>query len=170
MKRFSAFLLLFLFICCGGTGMVEIGINDGPEKATLAGAGDIGMRVLRIDIPESDDYTVLWEGEQAVRVSVESSDFISVTNRFLEIEPGSYEDMRITVDSVRHIQDTIEVMLVDTVCQFVADAFTAIVIEEDDEFQLVVGINTPLWFDPGNQEIRPGHVVFEGATLKIYYD
>lgn len=170
MKRFFALLLLFLFICCGGTGMVEIGINDGPEKATLAGAGDIAMRVLRIDIPESGAYTVLWEGEQEVLVSVESSDFISVTNRYLDIEPGSYENVRVTVDSVRHVQDTIEVMLVDTAYQFVADAFTDIVIEEDDEFQLVVGINTPLWFDPGSQEIRPGHVAFEGATLKIYYD
>ena len=170
MKRFFAFLLLFLFICCGGTGMVEIGINDGPEKATLGTAGDIAMRVLRIDIPESGGYTVLWEGEQAVRVSVESSDFVSITNRELEIEPGAYDDIRVTVDSVRHVQDTLEVMLVDTAYQFVADAFTAIVIEEDDQFQLVVGINTPLWFDEVEQEIRQGHVAFEGASLKIYYE
>jgi hypothetical protein len=170
MKRFFATLLLFLFVYCGGTGMVEIGVNDGPEKATLGTAGDISMRVLSIEIPESGGYTVLWDGVQAVRVSIESSDFVSITNRFFEVEPGSYEDIRVTVDSVQHVQDTLVVMLVDTAYQFVADAFTDIVIEENDEFQLVVGINTPLWFDPGNQEIRPGHVAFEGATLRIYYD
>jgi hypothetical protein len=170
MKRFFTFLLLFLFICCGGTGMVEMGMNDGPEKALLGTAGDIAMRVLRIDITESGDYIVLWEGEQAVRVSIGSSDFISITNRFLEIEPGSYENVRVTVDSVRHVQDTVEVMLVDTVYQFEADAFTSIVIEENDEFHLVIGINTPQWFDDVEQEIRQGHVAFEGATLKIFYD
>lgn len=170
MKNFALFLLLII-VACGGTGMVEVGMNDGPARAAaLADQGDLAMRVLSIEIPLGGEYSSLWEGPQDVQVSIGAEDFISISFRYLEIEPGSYDHIRLTVDSVRHVQDTLEVMVVDTSYQFEANAFTSIVIEEDDEFQLVVGVNAAQWFDETAQQIIDGHVAFEGATLKIFYD
>ncbi len=170
MKHFALFLL-FIIVACGGTGMVEVGMNDGPARAVPpADQGDLAMRVHSIEIPLGGEYSVLWQGPQDVQIPIGSEDFFSITFRYIEIEPGSYDHFRLTVDSVRHVQDTLEVMVVDTSYQFEAHAFTSIVIEEDDEFQLVVGINAARWFDEVTQQIIDGHVAFEGATLKIFYE
>ena len=172
MKNFALFLLLII-VACGGTGMVEVGMNDGPARAAvLADQGDLVIRVWSIEIPLGDGYSTLWQGPQDVQVSIGAEDFQSITFRFIEIEPGSYDHFRLTVDSVRHVQDALEVMVVDTSYQFEANAFTSIVIEEDDEFQLVVGVNAARWFDATAQppQIIDGHVAFEGATLKIFYE
>ncbi len=168
MKKFIAFVLPLFIVGCAGTAMVEVGVND--EATLLAGtAGDVGMRVLRIEVPEGDSYNTIWEGVKYVQIPTTSSDFISITENYIEITPDAYQHIRLTVDSVRYVNETTTV-LIETSYQFNANAFTEIVIEENDEFRLVVGIASTTWLDTDSIKIREGFDAFQGATLKISYE
>ncbi len=171
MRKFVFLVLPLLIIGCAGQAMVEVGLNDEESLLLLLGTeGDLAMRLLCIEVPEGADYDTLWQGAKQIQVSINSSDFISITDAYEEISPGSYERMRLTVDSVRFVQEPIDEMLRETSCQFTAQAFSPIVIEEDDEIRLVVSINSDAWFDTDSLKIKEGHEPFEGARLKIYYE
>ena len=168
MRKMFALLLLIIIVSCGGNGAIEVGFNDeGLLRGTL---GDITIWVSKVEFPEDNTYTTLWEGLKEVRVPVNNTDFYSVTDNYTEIVPGEYQNVRVTVDSLIYIKDASHIMLVDTMFQFVAQSLSGIVIEENDEFRVVVNIISDNWFDPESLRIRPGHDPFEGARLKIYYE
>ena len=60
-------------------------------------------------------------------------------------------------------------MLVETSYQFIANAFTQIVIDENDDLQLAITINSSSWLDTDSMKIKGGHELFEGAALRVYY-
>ncbi len=168
MKRIIAAILPILIIGCAGEALVEVGFHDG----TLFDAqyGDITMRVTRIELPEEDAYNTIWEGAKDVAVSVQTEDYVSITDDYISIIPGSYRSLRLTVENVHYVENTIDETLVDTSYQFVANAFSQIVIEENDEFRLAVIINSTAWFDVNTGQIRDGHEAFEDAKLRLYYE
>ena len=167
MKKIAAIVMPLLVLTCAGTGLVEIGVND--EGLVDGPLGWMAMRVQKIEFPEGNSYFTFWEGEQDVTVSLQSANFVTVTNDYQEIDPGSYDHIRLTVDSVRYLDGT-ETIIIDTTVEFNADAFTQIVIEKNDELRLVVNLNTSVWFSPDSVKIRDLHVPFEGASLKIHYE
>lgn len=167
MKIWVCFILPLIIIGCAGQGAIEFGINDGALfDGTL---GDISMTVTRIEMPEGDGYTMVWEGAKEVIVGIQVSDFVSITDRYIEVMSGSYQNIRLTVESVRYIQDSNSVLLVDTSYQFTATAFSALPVEENFDQEFVVGIMSPTWFDIDSLKIREGHEAFQGASLKINY-
>lgn len=167
MKRWIWFILPLLIIGCAGQAVIEFGVNDGALfDGTL---GDISMTVTRIDMPEGDGYVTVWEGANEVAVGIQVSDFVSITDGYVEVTPGSYQNIRLTVESVRYIQDSVSVPLIDTSYQFTATAFTELVVEENDDLEFVVGIMSATWFDVDSLKIKDGHVAFQGASLKIYF-
>jgi hypothetical protein len=103
-------------------------------------------------------------------VELQEGDFVSITNGYEDIEPKAYSNVRITVDSLTHIQQTVTTLVTDTSVTFVAQAFSPIVIGDDDELKLVVAIAAEVWFDEDSVRIIPGHEPFENATLRIYYE
>ena len=167
MKRLVFLILPLIIIGCTGQGAIEFGANDGSLfDGTL---GDIGMTVTRIEMPEGDGYLTIWEGAREVVVALGVADFVSITDRYVEVTPGSYQNVRLTVESVRYIQDTVSVLLIDASYQFIAGAFSELVVDENDDLQFVIGIMSTTWFDSDSLKIRSGHEAFEGATLRIYY-
>jgi len=174
MRKLVALVAPLLIVGCAGQAMVEVGLNDSEFLSFLLWGteGDIVMRVVCIEVPQDGAYDTLWSGAHEVVVPIRDRDFVSITGGDVEISPDSYLRMRLTVDSVRYVDEPVDKMLIDTPYQFTAQAFSAIVIEEDDEFRLVVNINSDAWFDsnPDSLKIREGHEAFEGAQLKIYYE
>jgi hypothetical protein len=85
------------------------------------------------------------------------------------MEPRSYANIRLTVDSLTHIQQTTETLIIDTALTFVAQAFTPIVVSGGDELRLVVSIAAEVWFNDTLPGIIPGHEPFESAALRVYY-
>ncbi|MBA7515123.1 hypothetical protein ES705_07161 [subsurface metagenome] len=166
MKKFVALILPIIIIGCAGQAMVEVGLYD--ESLADAPLGDVMMRVTKIELAEDNTYNTIWESANHVEVAVQSSDFVSITNNYIEITPGSYQSIRLTVDSVCYVSDT-TVMLVETSYQFIANAFSQIVIDENDDLQLAITINSSSWLDTDLMKIKEGHVAFEGAALRVYY-
>ncbi|MCK4453534.1 hypothetical protein KAU59_04175 [candidate division WOR-3 bacterium] len=166
MKKFIALILPIIIISCAGQAMVEVGMYD--ESLAEAPLGDVVMRVTKIELAEDNTYNTIWESANHVEVGVQSSDFVSITNNYVEITPGSYQSIRLTVDSVGYVSDS-TVMLVETSYQFIANAFTQIVIDENDDLQLAITINSSSWLDTDSMKIKGGHELFEGAALRIYY-
>jgi hypothetical protein len=166
MKKWLAVVLPIVIVGCGGDAFVEVGANDG---ALLAGTlGDIGMRVTRIEIPDAGDYVTIWEGAQPVLIAIQTTDFVSITNGYVDIAPGSYANVRVTVDSVWYANDS-SVVLIYTPYTFTATAFSPIVISENQELRLAVYLNSSSWFSIDSLKIREGHEAFEGAGLRISY-
>jgi len=166
MKKFVTLILPIIIIGCAGQAMVEVGLYD--ESLVDAPLGDVVMRVTKIELAEDNTYNTIWESANHVEVTVQSSDFVSITEGSIEITPGSYQSIRLTVDSVCYVSDS-TVMLVETSYQFVANAFTQIVIDENDDLQLAITINSSSWLDTDSMKIKEGHVAFEGAALRVYY-
>ena len=168
MKILFALAALIALVGCGTNASVEFGMND--ETLLDGAAGDLRMRVLRVEIPEGGDYVTAWEGIEPVQVELQESDFASITNGYESVEPRTYSNIRVTVDSLTHIQQTVTTPLIDTALTFVAQAFSPIVISDGDELRLVVAIAAEVWFDEDSIRIAPGHEPFENAALRIYYD
>ncbi len=167
MKRLGFLLLPLIIIGCTGQGAIEFGANDGALfDGTL---GDIAMTVTKIELPEGDGYITVWEGAKELVVALGVADFVSITDRYVELTPGSYQNARLTVESVRYMQDSVSVPLIDASYQFVATAFSELVIEENDDLQFVIGIMSATWFDTDSLKIRNGYEAFQGATLRINY-
>jgi hypothetical protein len=167
MKIFYALLAIIAIVGCGNNASVEFGMND---EALFDGvAGDLRMRVLQIEAAVGGEYTTVWEGPEYVQVELQTSDFASITNGYVDIEPGTYPRVRVTVDSLAHVQQTATVSVVDSAFSFVAEAFTPIVISEGDELELVIVINAETWFNENTGAIIENHYPFEGAGLRIFY-
>lgn len=164
MKKIAALLLPLLIISCGEQAMVEVGLSD--ELYGDATLGDIVMRVTRIELPEDTTYNTIWEGAKLVEVEIQGSEFASITDDYIEISPGSYRSIRLTVDSIRYAGET-TVMLVESSYQFIAETFASFPIEIDDgaEICLIVIIASQNWFDVNSQQLIEGHEPFEGAFL-----
>lgn len=167
MRFFYALLAVVAIVGCGSNASVEFGMND---EALLDGvAGDLRMRVLQIEAEKAGEYTTVWTGQEYVQIELQTSDFASITNGYEDIEPGTYPRVRITVDSLAHIQQTATISVVDTAFSFVAEAFTPVVVSEGDELELVIVINAETWFNENTSVIIENHYAFEGAALRIYY-
>ncbi len=168
MRYFHAILIVGIFVTCAQNATVEIGMNDGP---IIAGAyGDMIIRATKIEAFQNGQYTTIWENSSIVSVPINSSDFYSVSGNYVAIDPGTYKKLRITIDSLNYkVDNTTNVLLLDSVYEFIATAFTDIIIEENDEYRLVIGICSSNWFDSESIKIKQGHQPFEGANLKIYY-
>lgn len=167
MKRWVGFIVMLIIIGCAGQGAIEFGANDGALFDSTF--GDITMTVTKIEMPEGDGYLTVWEGSKEVVVAIGVADFMSITDRYVEVTPGSYQNVRLTVESVRYIQDSVSVVLIDASYQFVATAFSELIVEENDDLQFVVGIMSATWFDADSLKIRDGYEAFQGASLKIYF-
>ena len=162
-----AFISLLMIIACAQNASVEIGFNDG---VLLRGTyGDIIARITRIEVFQDGEFTEIWNGNNIVDIPLNSDDYCSITNGYVTITPGSYKKMRVTIDSLSYKLDNTIVALLDSVYQFTANAFTDIIIEDNDEYRLVISIASTNWFDPDSQKIKIGHQPFEGASLKVYY-
>ena len=166
MKKFVTLILPIIIIGCAGQAMVEVGLYD--ESLVDAPLGDVVMRVTKIELAEDNTYNTIWESANHVEVTVQSSDFVSITEGSIEITPGSYQSIRLTVDSVCYVSDS-TVMLVETSYQFIANAYSQIVIEENDDLQLVITINSSSWLDTDSMKIKEGHELFEGMVLRVYH-
>jgi hypothetical protein len=143
-------------------------MNDrGLLRGTL---GDFVVYVSKIELPEDDIYTTIWTGSSAVAVSVNDDDFMTITEHSIEVSPGSYEQVRVTIDSLYYVQEQISEVLVGTALQFIATAISDVVIEEGDELQLVINIVSDNWFDADSLTVRPGHEAFEGARLQVHHE
>ena len=167
MKRLIYSILLLVIISCAGQGAIEFGMNDAALFESTF--GDIAMTVTKIEMPEGGGYITVWEGAEDVVVAISVADFISITDRYVEVTPGAYQNIRLTVESVRYIQDSISVPLIDGTYEFVATAFSELVVEENDDLQFVVGIMSTTWFDSDSLKIKDGYQAFQGATLRINY-
>jgi hypothetical protein len=168
MRIFYALSVIFAIIGCTSNASIEFGMND--ETLFDAGAGDLRMRALKIEVPDGDTYATVWEGIEYVQIELQTSDFISITNRYIDVEPRTYPRIRLTVDSLTHVQQTVSTLLIDSAFAFTAEAFTPIVVGDGDELKLVVTIGAEVWFDEVSVQIIPGHDPFESAALRIYYD
>ncbi len=167
MKKIYILTVLAIIVGCGGNATVEFGMND--EAIMRGEAGSLAIWVAKIEMPEDDTYSAVWEGSKQVNVEIGGSTFASITDAEIEIVPGSYNSARLTVDSIYYVEGVVNAVVVDTALQFVANALTTIVIEENDQLSLVVNIASTTWFDSGTQQIISGHNPFEGARLRIHY-
>jgi hypothetical protein len=168
MRIIFTLIAIVALIGCGSNASVEFGMND--ETLLDGTAGDLRMRVLRVEIPDGSEYITAWEGFEYVQVELQEGDFVSITNGYEDIEPKAYSNVRVTVDSLTHIQQTVTTLVTDTSVTFVAQALSPIVIGDGDELKLVVAIAAEVWFDEDSVRIIPGHEPFENATLRIYYE
>lgn len=168
MRIFFALVAIIALVGCGSNASVEFGMND--ETLLDGVAGDLRMRVLKVEIPDGSEYITAWESAEYVQVELQEDVFVSITNGYEDIEPKTYSNIRITVDSLTHIQQTVTTPLVDTSITFVAQAFSPVVISDGDELRLVVAIAAQSWFEDSTVSIIPGHEPFENAALRIYYE
>ena len=162
---FAALIPLVLIIGCAGDALVEFGVND--DALIDAPLGDIVMRVLSIDISENGSYTTVWNSGTQVTVPLQTGGYESITDLPVTVIPGTYDHVRVTIDSVRFVSDS-TVTLIDTQYVFDANAFTNIIISENDDLSLVILINSVTWFDAGSGQVTG--VPFDQATLRVYYD
>jgi hypothetical protein len=166
-KIFFAMIPALVFMNCAGTASVEVGLND--EGMTLGLYGDLKMRILEVELFDGESYQTLWEGSTPMTVSIQSADFVSISNGFEVVNPGSFTSARVTVDSLRYADLSTDIMLADTAIVFSASAFTTIEIADGDEMNLVINIKSVNWFDADSIKIKNGKTPFEGAALKVYY-
>ncbi len=158
---------ILMMVACAQNASVELGFNDGPLLRGIY--GDMVVRVTKIEILQSGEFIDIWNNNNIVSIPINDDDYCSITNGYLPLAAGSYKKMRITIDSLSYKIDNTTVILFDSVYQFIANAFTEIVIDENEEYRLVISIASDNWFDPDSQKIKPGHQPFEGASLKVYY-
>jgi|UniRef100_A0A7V3RHI5 hypothetical protein len=164
--RYSLFLII-LIIACAQNASVEVGINDG---AILNGTyGDISVHFTRIEIFQNGSYTDLWNGSNNVNFKINSENFCSITMNYVPVPPGSYRKLRVTIDSLSYVEEGKKTVLLDSSYQFIASAFTDLIIEENGEYRFVINANTTTWFDPDSIKIKNGHQPFENASLKLFY-
>lgn len=168
MRILFTLVAIIALVGCGSNASVEFGMND--ETLLDGAAGDLRMRVLKVEIPDGSEYITAWESVEYVQVELQEDVFVSITNGYEDIEPKAYSNIRITVDSLTHIQQTVTTPLIDTSITFVAQAFSPIVISDGDELRLVVAIAAQSWFEDSTVSIIPGHEPFENAALRIYYE
>ena len=168
MRILWTLVAILAIISCANNALVEFGMND--ETLFDGTAGDLIMRVLKVEIPHGGEYVTVWEGVENVRIELRTDDFVSITNGYEDVEPRAYSNVRITVDSLGHIRQTSTTTLIDTSIVFVAQAFSPIVVGDGDELQLVVVIGAENWFDEDSVRIIPGHEPFENAAFRIYYE
>ncbi len=168
MRILYALLIIVAIIGCGSNASVEFGMND--EALFDGESGDLTMRVLSIEVPDGDTYVTLWEGPEYVPVELKASGFTSITTGYIDVEPRTISRVRVTVDSLTHVQQTSLTLVIEPAFSFIAQAFTPIVIGEEDELRLVIVINAETWFNDSTGEIIQGHDPFEDAALRIYYD
>lgn len=161
----TVLMALIVINGCTSDSFVEFGAND--DVLLDAPLGDIAMRVLRIEVPEGGTYTTVWELGKHVTVPIQTSSFVSITDGPVVIVPGTYGHIRVTVDSVRFMNDS-TVMLIDTTYIFDANAFTNIVIEENEDMSLVINIVSTSWFDANTGTVSG--TPFDQAALRIYYE
>jgi hypothetical protein len=166
-KAFYFVIFIMLAANCAEIGKVEIGFNDDPNY-TAAATGDLAIRVLEIEIGYGSEYTTIWEGSAVADVQIGSQDFFSITNDHVDVTPGSYNRVRVTVDSVSYTTETSVVPVLNTSTQFTASSFSDIEIGTT-EMRLVVTIASANWFDSGSHSVIPGHSLFEGATFRESY-
>lgn len=165
--KFIHISFLLLLIGCAQNATVEIGFND---SAILKGSyGDLIITVSKIEMYQTKEFVEIWSGINKVSVPVGGNDYYSITGGYIPVAPGSYKKLRITIDSLIYKIDNTTVILLDSTYQFIASAFTDILIEDNEEYRLLVSIASTNWFDPVAQKIKTGHQPFEGANLKIYY-
>lgn len=166
MRYLGAVLIpILLFIGCAGEALVEFGAND--DVLFDAPLGDIVMRVLMIEIPEGEAYTTIWDYGKQVVIPVQAGEFVTITDSALSVVPGTYDHVRVTVDSVRYVSDS-TMMLIDTAFVFNANAFTNLIIDENDEMRLVINIVSSSWFDANNVQLIDDP--FNQAALRVYHD
>jgi hypothetical protein len=156
---------LVMIIGCASEAFVEFGAND--DVLLDAPLGDITMRVLRIEVPEGGTYTTVWDLGKHVTVPIQTSSFVSITDGPVVIVPGTYDHVRVTVDSVCYVSDSTTI-LIDTTYIFEANAFTNIVIEENEDMNLVINIISTAWFDTNTGTISG--IPFDQAALRVYYE
>jgi hypothetical protein len=166
-KIIFAMIPALVFMSCAGTASVEVGLND--EGMTLGLYGDLKMKVIMVELFDGEDYQTLFEGSAPVTVSVQTTDYVSISNGYEVVVPGSFTAVRVTVDSLRYVYGSQDTVLVDTTFVFNAAAFTAIEIADGDELNLVINIKSVNWLDPASGTIISGKMPFEGAALKVYY-
>jgi uncharacterized cupin superfamily protein len=168
MKKIGILVALIIIINCADNATVEFGMNDrGLLRGTL---GDFVVYVSKIELPEDNIYTTVWDGSRAIEVSVNDDEFVTITEHYIEVTPGSYEQVRVTIDSLYYVQDQMSELLVGTTLQFTATAISDVIIEEGDELQLVINIVSDNWFDAESLMIKPGYDVFEGARLQVHHE
>jgi hypothetical protein len=167
MRIVFALVAVISLVGCGNNAAVEFGMND--EAVLDSEFGDIGVKIRRIEFPEGDTYNIVWAGAEYVQIELQNSEFVTITNDYTDVTPGTYSSARVTVDSVVYVQETSDTILIDTVFQFTAQTFAPLVIDEGDELQLVVVIASENWFDSDSVRIIPGRHAFQGATLRVHY-
>lgn len=168
MRIYLGIIAVIAIIGCGNNASIEFGMND---VTLLEGAaGDLGMRVLSIEVPDGNEYVPVWEGTEPMIVELETSDFTSITHRHIDVAAGTYNSVRLTIDSLAYIQQTSSTLVFDSSYQFVAQAFTPVVISDGDELRLVVSIAAEIWFDTDSVKIIEGHYPFEGAAMTVFYE
>lgn len=161
-------LLVLAFIGCAGNAKVEIGLID-ESLVGRAPLGDLYMRTLKIELPVNGEYTTVWEGTKPVSVTIQNGTFASITDTKVDVTPDGYKTIRVTVDSLSFTNGTDSTLLVGGITQFVAEAFTEIIVSAGDELTFSINILSQNWFDPDSQKIIPSHNPFEGATLNLRY-
>jgi hypothetical protein len=161
-------LLVLAFVGCASNAQVEVGLID-EALVGRAPLGNLYMRVLKIELPVNGDYTSIWEGTKPVSVAIQNGTFASITDTKVDVAPDRYKTIRITVDSLCFMNGTDSTLLVGGTIQFVAEAFTEIIVSDGDELTFSINIVSQNWFDPDSQKIITNHDPFEGASLKLRY-
>jgi hypothetical protein len=159
-------LLVLVLIGCATNAQVEVGMFD-ESLLAQAPLGDLYMRVTKLELPGAADYETIWEGARWVDVPVQTGVFASITDARVDVVPDSYRRIRITVDSLGITNGIDSIYLVTAVTQFVAEAFTDIIVSDGDELTFAVNIRSDVWLSPDSMKIISGHTAFEGATLKL---
>lgn len=159
--------MVILVVNCANVASVEVGLND--EGLFRGVPGQFVIRVLKIEAKKDEAYSVIWEGSKLLTIPAHTSSFTSITEQYVNIDPGSYKTFRITVDSLVYTKDATNAVLLYTTYQFDANAFSNIIFEADDEHKLVVNIASEQWFDMDSLKIKSRSAPFSGAKLSIYY-
>lgn len=160
-------ILPLLFFNCANPASVEFGFND--ETLLLGAVGEFVISVSKIEAKIEGDYSTIWEGNRTVSVPSGTSDFLSITENTVSIDPGTYRTFKITIDSLKFKQETISTLLIDTNYQFTVNSFSDIIIGGGDELKLVVVIASFNWFDYDSLKIKTGKTPFEGAVVRQVY-
>ena len=168
MRKIYALSVIIAIAGCATNAGVEFGMND--ETLLEGVAGDLAMRVLKIEAPDGTGYTTVWEGAKQIQIELQTDDFVTITDGYIDIDPMTLSYVLVTVDSLSHVQDNVVTPLVDSTIVFRADAFAPIPIIEGDEKKLVIVIGAAVWFDEDSLQIVTGHEPFEGAALRVSYE
>jgi hypothetical protein len=159
-------LLILIWIGCATNAKIEVGMIDEAQFAR-APLGDLYMRVTKLELPGASGYETIWEGVKWVGVPVQTGVFASITDSKVDVVPDSYRRIRVTVDSLGFTNGIDSTYLVTPATQFVAEAFTDIIISDGDELVFSVNIRSDIWLSPDSIKIISGHTAFEGANLKL---